>query len=242
MLQVQTDVYSAQAHFVAKKIAEAWDRHPSDKARTKAAVEELKRWDGKMDRGSGAAMLAAIAYERIRKAIAESAAPGKGEEWERSFFAPEVVEHLLADRPDGWFKDYDTMLIDAVEGALTEGEKFYGSKVSLWDYGQYNELRFDHPVASKLPLIGKYFSIGPAPMGGSPTTVKQTSARLGPAMRMTVDLGALDHSLANITFGQSGHWLSSHARDQWDAYSAGTSFPMRFEQLGPVQVLRVTPR
>jgi penicillin G amidase len=60
---------------------------------------------------------------------------------------------------------------------------------------------------------------------------------LGPSYRMVVDLGDLEASQASITIGQSGHFLSKHYRDQFDAYYNGTSFPMRF---GKVEGDRLT--
>ena len=79
-------------------------------------------------------------------------------------------------------------------------------------------------------------------MSGSSTTVKQTTRRLGPSMRMIVDLSDLDRSLENLTVGESGQWLSRHYKDQWDAYYAARSFPMQFRKVEAKQVLVVRPR
>ena len=78
-------------------------------------------------------------------------------------------------------------------------------------------------------------------MSGSSTTIKQTTRRLGPSMRMLVDLSDLDHSLQNITVGQSGQRLSSHYKDQWDAYYGATSFLMQFGKVDAKQTLIVNP-
>jgi penicillin amidase len=78
-------------------------------------------------------------------------------------------------------------------------------------------------------------------MSGSPTSVKQITRRLGPSMRMIVDLGDLDRSLENITIGESGQRLSAHYKDQWPAYYDGTSFPMEYRHVEAKQVLRVNP-
>jgi len=91
-------------------------------------------------------------------------------------------------------------------------------------------------------MIGSYFNIGPVPMSGSSTTIKQTTRRMGPSMRMIVDLGDLDHSMQNIPVGESGHRLSSHYKDQWSAYYGATSFPMQFSKVDAKQTLVVTPR
>jgi penicillin amidase len=65
-------------------------------------------------------------------------------------------------------------------------------------------------------------------MSGSPSSVKQTTQRLAPSMRMTADLGDWERSLLNVTTGQSGHVLSPHYRDQWNDYYWGRSYPMQF--------------
>ena len=83
----------------------------------------------------------------------------------------------------------------------------------------------------QLPVAGRYFDIGPVSMSGSTTTVKQTTLRLAPSMRMDADLGDWDRSLLNIPIGQSGQILSRHYRDQWESYYSGRSFPMQFRKV-----------
>jgi penicillin amidase len=156
--------------------------------------------------------------------------------------APAALERLLRERPRDWFPDFDQLLMKCFSEAIEEGTKLHGSKIARWDYGQFNELRIVHPVDSQLPLVGRYFNIGPVPMSGSSTTVKQTTRRLGPSMRMIVDLEDLDNSLQNITVGESGHRLSGHYKDQWNAYYAGTSFPMQYHKVDAKQVLVVNPK
>jgi penicillin amidase len=79
-------------------------------------------------------------------------------------------------------------------------------------------------------------------MSGAPTTVMQYTGNLGPSLRMIVDLGDLEHSFANLATGESGQRLSSHYKDQWDAYYAGRSFPMRFGTVDANDVLVVKPQ
>ena len=116
-----------------------------------------------------------------------------------------------------------------------------GPTIEKWSYGKYTELTITHPIFHRLPLIGKYFDIGPAPMSGSSTTVRQTTRRLGPSMRMAADLADWDRSLLNVLSGQSGQILSSHYRDQWDRYYVGQSFPMQYRNVEAKRVLRLTP-
>jgi penicillin amidase len=246
MLTVQKDVYSELAHFLAGQMAAAFDKKSAAKADTggaqvRAAVDILRSWNGQMEKGTAAPLLASLAYDRLRNAVANRASPGHSANYETSFLAPEIVERLLRERPPGWFPDYDALLLKSLQEAIADGGKLQGSRISRWDYGQYNQLKIENPIFGALPVIGKYFDIGPAPMSGSATTVKQTTRRLGPSMRMIVDLSNLDRSLINVTTGESGHELSRHYMDQWDAYYAGQSFPMEFDQVRASEVLTVNP-
>src|SRR5262249_35801364 len=157
-------------------------------------------------------VLISLIYDQLKKSVAERAAPGRADLYSTPM-APDVIEKLLRERPSEWFGDYDGLLLKCLSAALDEGMRLQGSKVARWDYGSYNRLRIVNPVEGQLPLIGKYFDIGPVPMSGSPTTIKQTTAHVGPSMRMVVDFADLDRSLQNITIGESGQPLSRHYKD-----------------------------
>jgi penicillin G amidase len=240
MLEVQKDVYSAFSHFLAEQIVAAWDSRKAKDPNHSEAVDLLRSWNGQMEKGSAAPLVVTLVFQQLRKSLAERAAPGSGQTYEFGM-APSVVEKLLMEHPQGWFPDYNAWVLKCFDDALAEGAKIQGSKVSRWDYGQYIALKMTHPVGGELPLVGSYFNIGPVPMSGSTTTIKQTTRRLGPSMRMIVDLGDLDDSLQNITVGESGQRLSSHYKDQWGAYYGATSFPMQFGKVDAKRTLIVNP-
>jgi penicillin amidase len=245
MLRLQTDVYSDFDHFLAQQVVAAWDRQKADgqkadRPQLAEAVESLRKWNGQMQKGLAAPMVATLVFDQLRGLVAERAAVDSGPTYQ-SRMAPQVIETLLRERPKDWFPDYDALLLRCLAGGVEQGRKIQGSNVSRWDYGQFQELRVVNPVAGQLPLIGKYFNIGPVAMSGSPTTVKQYTRRLGPSMRMVVDLGDLDHSFANLMTGESGQPLSRHYKDQWDAYNAGRSFPMQFAKVDAKGTLSIVP-
>lgn len=238
MLAVQKDVYSAFDHFLAQQIIAAFDRRKPPQLRE--AAEILRQWNGQMESGLAAPMVTSLAYEQLLKLIVDRVVAGAADRYQ-TFMARSVVERLLRERPAGWFPDYDALLLRCLTGALDAGSKIQGSKVARWDYGQFQKLQIESPVGSRLPVVGKYFTFGPVPMGGSPSTVKQYNRRMGPSLRMIVDLGDLEHSFANLATGESGHRLSSHYKDQWDAYLAGRSFPMQFGKIDAKNVLLIQP-
>jgi len=124
---------------------------------------------------------------------------------------------------------------------VKEGSEAQGSNVNRWDYGKYNELTIKHPVGSQLPLVASYFNIGPIEMSCSSTSIKQTTQRMGPSMRFVADLSDWDHSLNNITIGESAQILSRHFKDQWEYYYTGRSLPMQFRTVDGKQTLAVDP-
>jgi penicillin amidase len=239
MLAIEKDVYSAFAQFLAGQIVAASEKHGNHGGAPQKAIELLRSWNGQMEIGAAAPMIATLAYDDLRKQVAGRASPEHAYAYESSFMAPQVLEKLLRERPAGWFPDYDALLMKALSDGIARGRMLQGSNLSRWNYGGYNQLKIENPVLGRLPLLGKYFNIGPLPMSGSPTTIKQDSSRLGPSMRMIVDLSNFDGSLQNITTGEAGHPLSSHYMDQWPAYYAGKSFPMEFEKVDAKRMLTV---
>lgn len=240
MLAVQKDVYAAFDHFIARQAVAAFDRTKPADSRLASAIEVFRNWNGQMDKDSSAALLAELLYQKLRLALAERASPKKGETY--SFqMASAVVERALRERPAGWFASYDQVILKALSAAIDEGAKRQGSNVPAWHWGVWNDLTIPNPVVGQLPWVGRYFNVGPVPMSGSPTTVKQTTKRLGPSMRMVVDLANLGGSFQNITIGESGQPLSSHYKDQWASYYVGNSFPMQFEHVDVKSELVVNP-
>ncbi|HEX4169391.1 MAG TPA: penicillin acylase family protein, partial [Bryobacteraceae bacterium] len=156
---------------------------------------------------------------------------------------PFIIEKLLRSRPAGWVSknDWNAWLLTNLSGALQLDRAKQGSPVSHWKWGRSLEWKLNHPVGQQLPLVNAYFDIGPIPMSGSGTTVKQTTATLGPSERMVADLGNWDASVQNLTVGESGHVASRHYRDQWSQYYIGKSFPMEFEKVDAGDILRILP-
>ena len=241
MLTVQKDVYSGFSAFFARRIIAAYDRSKPKDPAFAPAVALLRAWNGQMEKGAGAPVVVELAYLQMRAKLGDSAARGKGAQY-RFMMAPSVVQSVVEREGKGWFNNLDQVLIGCLAGGLAEGGKLYGSDVKRWNYGQYNELTIKQPVGDQLPLVSRFFNIGPIPMSGSSTTVKQTTRRLGPSMRFVADLSDWDRSLNNLTVGESGQILSSHYKDQWDAYYPGHGLPMQFGKIAAKSTLTVNPK
>jgi penicillin G amidase len=241
MLTVQRDVYSAFGAFLARQVTAAYEKRGAHTAALDAAAALLRSWNGQVMQDQAAPAVAELVFRHVRKALAERAAPGQGSGYEYRM-APAAIEKLLRERPAGWFESYDQMLLTAFADAVEEGTRMQGRDLGKWRWGNLMAVRINHPVTHEIPVIGKYFDIGPIAMNGSAVTVKATTATLAPSMRMNADLGNWENSLLNIQTGESGQILSSHYRDQWRAWYGGSSYPMEYGNVKAVSNLEFRPK
>ena len=258
MLAIQTDIYSAYDHFLAAQVLAAFGRKHGDDRFLKEGLEVLRRWNGQMDKNAAAPVITQLMSANIQEQLLRIArlggvsrqpdAPTAHQQAARTNEPiadpepnPEIVARLLATRPAGWVDDWDAFLLRTFTSALEEGRKRLGTPVSGWKYGRLFVWDIRHPLGGDVPILKSYFNIGPIPMSGSSTTVKQTTRALGPAMRMVVDLGNFGASVQNIGAGESGHVASSHYKDQWNAYYTGTSFPIPYDHVEAKSTLELKP-
>ena len=239
-LRIQKDVYSGFSRFLGLQVVQAWDKRGASNPQLADAVALLRKWDGQMDKDHAEPLLATLIFQHVRKAVAERASPASGGSYDTQMSSA-VIEKLLRERPEGWFGDYNELLLRSLADAVEEGTRLQGTDPKRWRWGKYQFTELAHPIGGRIPWIGKYFNIGPEPASGGSTTVKQTSRRLGPSERMNVSVGNWDSSLMNLVAGESEHFGSSHYRDQWDAYYAGTSFPMQFGKVESKGTLTLAP-
>lgn len=239
-LRVQKDVYSGLGKFLAEQIVKAYDKRNGADKKIGAAIALLRGWNGQMEQDLAAPYIVTLASQYLRRAIAERASPGNGAAWETKL-SWSLVERMLRERPKGWFGDWDSTLLASFTDALEEGSRRQGTDPKHWKWGQALFIPLENPVGGRLPWIGSWFNIGPVPMSGGPTTVKQTTQLLGPSVRINSMPGKWDESLENIPLGESGHFASRHYKDQWDAYYNGTSFPMQFHAIDVKNTVTFVP-
>jgi penicillin amidase len=132
-----------------------------------------------------------------------------------------------------WLPPDDTDFNMTLMKSLEEGVRRIPSLVhsqshAAWRWGDTIPLTFHHPLSSGLPLLGRLLDVGPFPQAGTGTTVKQTTPRVGPSMRMVVDFSDFDQSMQNITLGESGQAFSPYYKDQFEVWYTGQSLPMLF--------------
>jgi penicillin amidase len=239
-LRIQKDVYSALHANIARLVVAAYDKRGAMSGPLNDAIGLLRSWDGQMDKDHAAPLIAALVFEHLRKSVAERASAGSGVNYAADISAA-VVTQLLRDQPKEWFTDYNALLLQSFADAMDEGQRLQGTNPAGWRWGKALYLEIRNPVGGSLPVIGPWFNLGPYPMSGGPTTVKQITPRLGPSERMNFSLGNWDNSLWNLLTGESGHRASWHYKDQFDAWYNGESFPMPFRSVETGSAVQFIP-
>jgi penicillin amidase len=142
---------------------------------------------------------------------------GEGPVWQ---IVSERPMHLL----DPKYKNWDEAILDTVDATiaqLTEG----GGTLSDRTWGEANRAEIRHPLASGIPFFGRFLNMPGDPLPGDVYTPRASTPRTGPSERMAVSPGREHEGILHIPTGQSGHPLSPHYGDQYQAWLNGEATP-----------------
>ena len=231
MLRIQTDVLSLEDVWLAKQLLAAAVKLPPSDPSSTFALDAIRGWDGEARADSAATLILEVTR---RSLLARILKPKLGDDlsdyhWAMgTIFLQNVLEQSLTRWLPPGDADFNVTLMKSLDEGLRQIPSLVNSRNHAdWKWGGTIPLTFHHPLGG-VPLLGRWFNVGPFPQAGTGTTVKQTTSHIGPSMRMVVDFSDLDQSMQNITLGESGQVLSPYYRDQFSAWYSGTSFPMPF--------------
>ena len=229
MLATQTDIYSEVDQEIGHRLAYAIEHTPGTDARLRKAAVLMRNWDGRLSEDAAAPSIIDHARDALWPLILN---PKLGKvaddyQWsERDFAEEEILMHGGTDWLPPGFRNWDALLTEAVRRGLDEGHA--PADLARWNFGSWHTISVEHPVASKLPLLGWLTGSGEHPLTGNGTTVKQVYHSFGPSQRFVMDWSNVDGSTENIVMGESGNPLSAYYRDQWKDWYSGTSFALAF--------------
>ena len=232
MLRIQTDILSFEDEWLAKQLLAAAGKQPPSSPDAQFALNVLKGWDGEARADSAATLVLEVTRQALLARILKPKL-GKdlsGYRWPMStIFLQNVLEQNLTRWLPPGDSDFNMTLMKSLdEGVRQIPSLVHSQNHAAWKWGDTIPLTFHHPMSGGLPFLGRWLDVGPFPQAGTGTTVKQTTPRLGPSMRMVVDFSDLDQSMQNITLGESGQVFSPYYRDQFAAWYGGQSLPMLF--------------
>ncbi len=223
----QRDTVSLAARDLLPLMMQFGDR-PIGDGMAAEALSLLKAWDGAMDRNRPEPLIFNAWLRALNRALfADELGPLFGEAfWQQTL----TVKRALTDRQI-WCGDTATaknkscasVLKSSLDAALAEIAQRHGTSVKAWRWGAEHVAALPHPLLSRLPLIGRWFTL-PVETDGDNQTVNRGTTRFseaktpfahvhGAGYRAVYDLSNLAQSRYVIATGQSGNPLSPYWGD-----------------------------
>ncbi|WP_368744859.1 penicillin acylase family protein [Desertibaculum subflavum] len=217
---------------------------PTVSARTAAALELVRQWDGRMEAGRPEPLIVTAWLRQLSRLIfADELGAVFREAWRLRI---EFLGNVLGDvnGQSRWCDDITTpiretcqqLLGQSLEEALEDLVQRYGSDARRWRWGEAHAAVSPHRPFSGLFLLGDLFDIVvPTPGDGFTVNVGQHDIRNDAApfanrhaasFRAIYDLADLDRSIFIQSTGQSGNWMSPHYADFATPWARTEYLPM----------------
>jgi penicillin amidase len=200
------------------------------------ALDLLRAWDNDETVGSAAAAIYQVwASNHLGRSVVNVATPPA---------ARTLVGSGSLDAAITWLEQpqaaaaRDGLLLASLGAAVTELKNVLGPDMAAWTWGALHHARFEPPAAVLADTkLAEQMSTGPLQLPGSaqspraatyaPGTYRQIA---GASVRLVMDVGAWDNSVAINTPGQSGDPFSPHYRDLFPLWAAGSYVPLDFSR------------
>lgn len=217
--------------------------------RLESARSLFQGWDYQAHMDSGAAALFEVFWKNLLAStfhddLPEDYYPEGGSRWF------EVMRHLVEQPESPWWDDQSTdekenrdqIFRRAFAAAVDELEKLLGKDFTKWTWGDLHLAVFRNQSLGKSGVapIEALFNRGPYRTSGGESIVNATGWNATatspyevdwlPSMRMVVDLGNLQNSVAIHTTGQSGHAFHPHYTDMVDLWRNIQYRPMLWDR------------
>ena len=221
-------------------------------ANERGALALLGNWNGHEGPDSAAAALYEIWAARH---LAASAVKAIMPEAARRNFGRTSIGNILPVLEDGKLLGPDSaalraeILLGSLGLAFAETARLLGPDPATWRWGALHRADFQ----PALPIAGRDAErrVGPVPIGGSGSTPMAMGTGpdfrvvSGASVRVVMDVGAWDNSMAINTPGQSGDPASPHYRDLFARWATGNYVPFVWSRPRVLQeaerIIIVTP-
>jgi penicillin amidase len=236
-MAIQTDAVSPQSRRAVALLASL----SSPDAALTQALKLLEAWDHEEGTGSAAAAIYEVwATKHLGKTTVAKVAPEAARLIDNGQLQA-VIEYL--EHPDGALgadpaAARAAILLGSLKSALTELNQRLGSDMTTWTWGRLHRATFEPAVAVLAdPELRAQMSVGPLQTPGSSSTPRAQAYRpsdfsviAGASVRLVMDVGAWDNSVAMNTPGQSDDPMSAHYRDLFPMWAQGSYVPLRFSR------------
>jgi penicillin amidase len=218
----------------------------STDALVQQALDILTHWDGRLELESAAAAVFELWFRKhLRQALFTRSLAGHVPKADLDRAVSAVLRDestprdarvdldlLAAGFAAGSRTQLDPILAATLRETMLELSQRLGPDPSTWHWGALHHAKFEHPLAELDPDIA---SLALAPRGGGSDTVGNTTygvdgfqETVGATLRMVLDIGEWDRSVAMNVPGQSGDPRAPHYKDLVATWANDDSVPLLF--------------
>ncbi|MFQ5697498.1 MAG: penicillin acylase family protein [Myxococcota bacterium] len=235
VLAIQRDLHSARGPGRVR----AWLQSVRPRSRGGAQLREwLLAWDGATDSQSlGAAAYYAFRDRLLRTLLGSRLSPELlGSLLELGDPLPgALAEHFVGDLDP---EEVRALAAEALDRTWSWLSVTVSSNPERWTWGALHPLRLEHAfeIFGSRPLrwLGRRASIGPRPAPGSADSLwamfsaagSSLRPRVGPGLRIAVDLAEPRHPWVGLAGGESGRPRSPHYSDAFEDWIRGRARPL----------------
>jgi penicillin amidase len=163
------------------------------------------------------------ANEELAKVDPKSSMAAVSSRW------PVVVARLLDQQPAAWlppqYASWQALQLAALDRVVDDLTKD-GKPLVAATWGQRNTASSAHPMASAVPMLGKYLRVAPDMLAGDQHMPRVAGPNFGQSERLTVSPGKEEQGIFNMPAGQSGHPLSPWFLDGRGDWLTGRESPL----------------
>jgi penicillin amidase len=197
------------------------------------AIETLRGWDNDERVGSAAAALYQVWVDtHLGRTTVNAVTPEKA----RPFVGKGSLDAAITWLETAPAPARQQILLDSLQAAVTELKAHLGPDPAGWSWGRLHHARFEPPAAVLAdPLLAQQMSTERLQIPGSDQTPRAATyspgtfrQNAGASVRIVLDVGAWDNSVAINTPGQSGDPWSPHYRDLYPLWAAGSYVPLDY--------------
>ncbi|HEY3950663.1 penicillin acylase family protein [Phenylobacterium sp.] len=200
------------------------------------ALALLKAWDNDETTGSTAAAIYQVwVASHLGHTVVQAQTPEAARSLVGSGSLDAVVTWLESPQAAG---KRDTLLLESLTAAVRDLERGLGPDMATWSWGRLHHADFT-PAAGVLAdrQLARQMETGPLEVPGSASTPRAATYRpsdftqtAGASVRLVMDVGAWDNSVAMNTPGQSGDPFNVHYRDLFPLWASGAYVPLDFSR------------
>jgi len=233
---IQADCFSPLARRLTPLLVRSLTSGKTQNRHQEDALAALTAWDFQMVRESSAAAVFGLVYQAL---VDELFRPALGEDLfdefvENPVLCSRMVRRIFLDGDKQWLgaTDPEHVLTRCIEKALERGKRLMGASVALWKWGDVHTTVFRHPLATRSRFLESLYYVGPIALPGAQDTVNFAGWSLshpfsvfeGVSFRQITDMTDPPQVFDVNPLGSSGHFFSTHYKDQTLAWAGGRSF------------------